>query len=214
MVTAIVPVKTKSERLPEKNLRYFIDCPLYEHKLRQIQKAPFDQIVVSSESKEVLKVAEKYNCIPHLRDPKYSTPDIPMSEVYKYLASVVGTGDIAWVNVNNPLVEEAEYKQAIAAWKFIKNDNDCLLSVDSLQRYIYWQGKPLNWIPEAHPKSQDLGGLWALNFAINIRPKEDVVKTGCFVGANPHFLEIDKYKATKVDYAEDLEICRLLWKRN
>ena len=213
-VTAIVPVKTYSERLESKNLQDFCGLPMYEHKFKQLKDVPFDKVVVSSESKVVCGVARKYGFEAHQRDPKYSTPDIPMSEVFKYISSEVEGDDIAWVNVNNPLAGQAVYKDALKSWKRIREPADCLLSVTELQKYIFWEDEPLNWLPGEHPKSQDLHGLDALNFVVNIRPREDVIKDGHFIGEEPFLFYIDRYRATKVDYLEDLEFCRMLWKKS
>jgi N-acylneuraminate cytidylyltransferase len=211
LITAVIPVKTQSERLPSKNLRYFGDYPLYEHKLRQIEKVKFDRVVVSSESKEVIETAKKYGYEGHLRNPKYSTPEISMNEVWSYVCSEVPGDDVAWVNVNNPLVGFAEYEDAIRIYKY--KEFDSLISVSILQKYVWYKGKPINFIPTEHPKSQDLADMYAMNFAINIRNREAVIKEGTFIGKNPRFFTIDPYIATKVDYQEDLDFCLMLWKQ-
>ena len=41
----------------------------------------------------------------HLRDPYYSTPKVPMSKVYEYIASSIKAEHVAWINVTNPLVD-------------------------------------------------------------------------------------------------------------
>lgn len=212
MFTAIIPVKTKSERLPDKNLRWFVNCSLYEHKLKQLQKVPFDRIIVSSENKEVLEIANKYGYQAHYRNPKYSTSNISMSEVYSYVASEVLGDDIAWINVTNPLVMGDMYTKALIAYKAMKN-YDCLLSAYDLQKYVFWKNKPVNFIPYPHPKSQDLEGTYALSFAINIRNRKDLIKEGVFIGKKPFFYLLDPYISTKIDYKEDLDFCRMLYKR-
>ena len=210
MLTAIVPIKANSERLEAKNLQYFVDGPLYLHKLHQLRYTNFNKIVVSSESNDVLKVAEELHYVPHKRDPKYSTSDVPMSDVFKYIASEVYGDDIAWINVTNPLVSQDKYNEAIKLWRERKG-HDCLLSVYNLQKYLIKDKKPLNWTPSRHPKSQDMEGLFALSFAINIRKRQDVINEGHFIGYNPLMFVMDKYTSTKIDYQEDLDFCRTLW---
>jgi len=212
MITAIIPVKTQSERLQAKNLRYFIDCSLYEHKLRQLKKVPFDRIVVSSESKQVLEMANSYGYQGHYRNPKYSTPDVPMSDVYKYIASEVIGKDIAWINVNNPLVTGDMYTKAMITWINVCHRYDSLLSAYNIQKYIWRGGKPLNFTPYPHPKSQDLEGTYAQSFAINIRRRKDLIKEGTFASKRPFFYLLDKYVSTKIDYKQDLAFCKMLWK--
>ena len=212
MLTCVIPVKGNSERLPAKNLKTFLCEPLFIHKFRQLEKVPFDKIVVSSECEEVLFHAEQFGFTPHKRNPKYSAPDIPMSEVFKYISSEVEGDDIAWVNVTNPLVTGDIYECAVDDWKnWGEPVYDCLLSVYNLQKYVFWKGEPVNWTPSKHPKSQDLGGLMAMSFAINIRPKKDVIKEGCFVGKSPYFFILDEITSTKIDYQWQFDLCEKIW---
>lgn len=210
MITAVVPVKTYSERLPNKNLSKFLDTNLYEHKLNQINGV-FDNVVVSSESEDVLIKARKLGYLTHLRNPKYSTPTIPMSDVYRYIATEVAGDDIAWINVTNPLVNKDIYFEAVNDYCDMGNVHNCLLSVYNLQKYIWYKGEPLNWIPSNHPRSQDLEGLYAENFAINIAKRKDVIKYGTFELPNPYFFIMDELTSTKIDYKWQLDLCERIW---
>lgn len=173
----------------------------------------FDKVVVSSEEEGILDTALGMGFDTHVRDPKYSTPDIPMSEVYKYICSSVEGDDIAWVNVTNPLVDQDILWCAVDDWKNHWSNFDCLLSVYNLQKYVFWEEKPVNWTPSQHPRSQDLGGLLAMSFAINIRPRADVIRDGCMVGLNPYFFELDEMTSMKIDYQWQFDLCETEWKR-
>lgn len=202
-----MPIKNNSERLPSKNTRLFAGEPLCEYKFKQIKDVKFDKVVVSNESPYILAKARNYGFDTHKRDPKYSTQDIPMSDVYKYICSEVDGDDIAWVNVTNPLVTSDVYNIAIQEWKHHEKKYDCLLSVYELQKYVFWKGKPLNWTPTQHPRSQDLEGLIAMNFAINIRPRKDIIKEGSLIGKKPYFLFLPELMSTKIDYEWQLTLC-------
>ncbi len=77
-IDIIVPVKTLSERVKNKNLRKFANTSLYELKLKQLSKTKqFKKIIISSESQHVLNVAKKYNFSTHLRDKRLSTSHVP-----------------------------------------------------------------------------------------------------------------------------------------
>ena len=81
-------------------------------KLNQLKKTKnFKYIVVSSEDKRILDKAKKKGFQTHLRDPYYSTSNVPMSEVYSYLGSVTAEY-VAWINVTNPLAGSKIYDDA------------------------------------------------------------------------------------------------------
>ena len=59
-IVALIPVKGNSERVKKKNLRKFGNSNLLKLKIRQIKKAKcFSKIIVSSEDKKVLKIAQQ-----------------------------------------------------------------------------------------------------------------------------------------------------------
>ena len=218
-ITAIVPVKAQSERLEAKNLKLFNGVPLYVHKLKQMAGI-FDKVVVSSEDYGIVDLAIQMGFEAHVRDPKYSAPDIPMPEVYKYITSDVTGDDIAWVNVTNPLVDHDILWCAVDDWKNTRLgkkdkmcDFDCLLSVYNLQKYVFWKGQPVNWIPSEHPRSQALGGLLAMSFAMNIRSRADIIRDGCMVGLKPYFFILDEITSTKIDYQWQFDLCEAEWKK-
>ena len=85
-----------------------------ELKLEQLSRTKnFSSIIVSSEDSKILKTAKEKGYETHHRDPKYSTSDVPMSDVYTYIASEISGDNIAWINVTNPLVEAEIYDNAI-----------------------------------------------------------------------------------------------------
>ena len=54
-IIGIIPVKAKSERVKDKNLRKFSNTTLFELKLKQLKKTKnFKDFFVSSESEKVL----------------------------------------------------------------------------------------------------------------------------------------------------------------
>ena len=104
-VTGVIPVKGKSDRILQKNLRKFANTSLYKLKLSQLKKTKnFEKFIISSEDEKVLMEAEKFGYGTHYRDPYYSTSKVPMSEVYSYIASEINADYVAWINVTNPLV--------------------------------------------------------------------------------------------------------------
>ena len=113
-ITAIIAVKGYSERIHKKNIRPFHDTSLLELKLNQIKQVKnIDKIIVTSESKECLDIARTNDVAVHIRDPKYSTSSVPMSEVYSYLASECEGENIVWIPVTNPLADAQVYEKAV-----------------------------------------------------------------------------------------------------
>lgn len=211
-IVGLIPIKGLSERVKLKNLRKFSDTNLFELKLSQLSKAKgFKKIIVSSENDNVLSIARENGFSIHERDPKYSTSEIPMSEVYSYIASEIEGENIAWINATNPLAEDYIYTNAIKLYNEMDNRYDCLLSAVNVQENIFYNGVPINFSPSPWPRSQDLKGLCSLPFVINILKRVDMISWGSCVGKSPFFYYINKLEAWDIDNQEDFDFCEMVY---
>jgi CMP-N-acetylneuraminic acid synthetase len=211
-IVGLIPVKGSSDRVPMKNLRKFGNSSLYELKLSQLLRAEgFKEIIVSSEEESILSIAEKKGFGTHKRNPKYSTSDIPMSEVYSYIASEIKGENIAWINVTNPLAEGHIYTNAIKIFNELDKKFDCLLSANNLQENVFYKGIPVNFKPSPWPRSQDLQGCCTLPFVINILKRQNMVNWGSCVGKSPYFYFLDKIESWDIDTQEDFDFCEMIY---
>ena len=213
-ITALIAVKGDSERIKKKNIRPFADSSLLQIKLEQIQSLNiFDEIIVSSESDSVLTMCKPFNVKTHKRDAFYSTPHVPMSSVYEYLAGIVKTQYVAWIPVTNPLVDGKIYENAVKSFALMDHDaHDSLVSVTNVHEYLYHDGKPLNFSLDPWPRSQDLSGTYSINFAINIISRNDMIHNRATIGKNPYFFVIENNVAIDIDYMEDFILAETLYK--
>ncbi|MGB2601583.1 MAG: hypothetical protein WBD00_03410, partial [Candidatus Omnitrophota bacterium] len=213
-IVALIPVKGSSERVESKNIRPFHDTSLYELKLDQLKAVQgFANIIVSSEDDRMLEIAKEKGFGVHVRNPKYCTSSVPMSDVYSHIASEIEGEHIAWVNVTNPLAGPEVYERAIEEYNTMPTEYDCLLSAYEVKDYLFHEGKPVNFKPNPWPKSQDLSGVLAMSFIINILRREDMVKWGSCVGSNSYFFCVDGVTSTDVDFQEDFDFCEMVYKQ-
>lgn len=213
-IVALIPVKVNSDRVENKNTRSFCDTNLLELKLRQLSSAKgFAKKIVSSESEQLLEMAERHGFDIHRRDPYYSTSSVPMSEVYSYVASEISGEHIAWVNVTNPLAEAPVYEEAIRQYEAMDSRYDCLLSAYEVNDYLFHEGRPVNFRPNPWPRSQDLTGVVGLSFVINILRREDMVTWGSCVGNRPCFYMLDQVTSSDIDFPWDFAFCEMIYRQ-
>ena len=213
---ALIAVKGNSERIAKKNIRSFSDTSLLELKLKQLIKSnAVDKIVVSSESDDALEIARSFKEVDvHERDAYYSSSHVPMSEVYSYLASNMSCNNIMWVPVTNPLIKPDTYKSAMLQFLELDNSFDCLLSCVKVNDYLLKDFKPLNFTRNPWQRSQDLKGVHALSFAVNILKRDDMIKWGSLVGESPYYLELSREESTDIDFQDDFDYCEYLFTNN
>ena len=90
---------------------------------------------------------------------------------------------------------------------------DCLLSCVKVNEYILKNFKPINFTRNPWIKSQDLIGMHALSFAVNILKREDMIEWGSLVGHNPFFLELDREESIDIDFINDFEYAEFIFQK-
>ena len=133
-ILAIIPARGGSKGLKDKNIVNFCGKPLIYWTIKAAQNSKYiDKIVVSTDSRKIKRVAEKYNVkIPELRPKKYATNtatthcvikhEIKKLEKENYLPDFIVT-----LQPTSPLRNFKHIDEAIA--KMLKNkDADSLVS--------------------------------------------------------------------------------------
>ena len=213
-IKAIVPVRSGSLRVANKNLASFAGSNLLAIKIQQLLTvSDLDEICVSSNDKLMLEWAERLGATPIPRDPYYATNEVPMSEVYAYMASQINSEHIMLTHVTNPLVSAASYNNAIAAYKKNIGEYDSLTTVSKVQEFLYLDGKAINYNPEKKPRSQDLPPIVRLNHAISILPRQLAIDKKDVIGFRPFFQELDQEQSVDIDTPLDFEIAEFIYNR-
>ena len=199
-MSALIAVRGGSKRIKNKNTRPFSDSSLLEIKLAQVNKMKgIADVYVSSDDDEMLAIAKKHNAIPLKRDPYYASDDVPMSEVYVHLAETIDCDDVLYLHVTSPLLTDGTLQKCIFVYKYLGEENDSLATVHRVQEYLWMDNKPLNYDPENHPRSQDLPDVFALNFAVNIIPRELMIERKNLVGNSVFPFHLNEVESTDID---------------
>ena len=78
--------------------------------------------------------------------------------------------------------------------------------LSKIKKFIWLDGKPINYDPNRMPRSQDLPDFYYLNFAVNIISKEDIIRYKNIIGKNyfPHYL--NEIESMDIDTREEFEL--------
>lgn len=140
-VIAIIPARGTSKRFPRKNvallqgkplLGYAIDCAK--------QSGVFDDIIVSSEDGEILRVAQEYGASVHRRSADLAADTIQLKTLCRaILAEQDGYDAFGLLLPTNPLRTAEDLREAYAL--FMQPDTDAVMSVvphaDPPQRAVW-----------------------------------------------------------------------------
>jgi len=80
---AIIPARGGSKRIPRKNIKSFHGKPLIAYSIEiALQSKLFDRVIVSTDDKEIAKVAQEYGAeVPFMRDEALSGDFVGTAEV-------------------------------------------------------------------------------------------------------------------------------------
>lgn len=213
-ITAIVPVKAHSSRLPNKNVLPFAESNLLEHKLKQLSEVPsIDDIVVSSDSQDMLEMARRVGVVAWERPEYLADESHPFSDFVAYVAQKVDTDIIVWACVTSPLMETGAYETAIHTFLEAEQQGyDSLVAVLPFQHFLLDEQGPYNFQRGvAHVNSQDLSKLYLFTNGVIIARRSDMVKWQYHFGPQPYYFEVNQVEALDIDTEWDYLTAKAIW---
>lgn len=205
-ITAVIPVKGNSMRLPGKNILPFGSSNLLDHKIEQLKQVEeITDIIVSSDSDVMLEMAEKAGIQAISRPKKYADESVPFGNFLDHLCTVLPNDHILWACVTSPLVGPDLYKRAIRLYfEKLKEGYDSLITLQPLHSFYFDKDGPLNFKTGLeHKNSEFLEPIYHFTNGINIAPKEKIAEWHYNFGSNPYKLMVDKREAIDIDDVYD-----------
>ncbi len=214
IITAVVPVRKGSQRVLSKNTRKFANTTLLDLKLQVLKKVKgIDRIIVNTDCEISMEIAKKHNIEIYAREDYYASSNVTNDIHWKHIAEVTDTDILLMAQTTSPLIKVSTYEAAIKDYIDSLNIFDSINSVSHEKKFLWLDGKPLNYNIEKTPKSQDLPEIVSLNFAITIIDKSLMYKKGNVVGEHPKFLLLDKIESIDIDDMIDFEFAEFLYKK-
>ena len=125
-IAAVVPARLcNDEGKNNKDILPFGDNNLLIHKIRQLKQVDNIDILVSSESDEILEMARSEGVKAIKRPIELAKSDALFGDLVEYICKEVDYEHIMWSCVTSPLITPSIYSKAIGLYfESIKNDFD------------------------------------------------------------------------------------------
>lgn len=202
-VVAFVPIKLNSQRLPYKNKLIIGDKPLCYHicnTLLQIKN--IDEVYVFCSSEEVLNYVPKG--VKLLIRDKYLDGDLVKgAEIYDSFINKVDSDIYILAHTTSPFTKVKTLSNALD--KVIFEEYDSALSVQKIQTFSWYKGKPINYNVNDIPRTQDLEPIFVETSAFFIFEKSIFVNEGRRIGHKPYLQIVDHIEAIDIDTKEDYD---------
>lgn len=205
-VTALVPMKENSERVPNKNIRLLNGKPVCHWILESISNSKYiDEVIINTDSQKIKEIVAIFDFVKVIDRPDYLLGDsVSIQPLIAHDIDFASNEIIFQTHSTNPLLKTETIDAAIE--KYFKNneEHDALFSVTPVQQRFYFKnGKAVNHDPHHLIQTQLLQPLFHENSCIYIFSKETNRKVQNRLGNNPIFFEIEHLEAADIDEWHD-----------
>jgi CMP-N-acetylneuraminic acid synthetase len=211
----IIPAKTSSSRVKNKNWREFaFGKSLVDITLDKILDYGADKknIFISCEdiSKEQYCKNRGVNFL--LRDKRQCDNDFSVQTLLRNICDQVKDDkDIAYSQVCDPFFDD--YKNCLDLWDEVKQKgHDSLVVCHAHKMYLMdSESRPIGWsFGSHHTKSQDLPIFRTMPFTLSALTRDSVKQSGYHVGSNPYWYESSR-RNIDIDTEEDFRLAQIIY---
>jgi len=213
-VVAVIPARSGSKRIRNKNILPFGDTTLVENKIKQLLKCKYvDTVIVATNDPVVKEICKSYEVSVMDREDRFcdevsATPNEMIGDIASRVDESFDI--IIWSHCTNPLIRSEIYDNALNTFVLSNKIHDSLISVTEIKNHFWHKTKsgfiPLNYNPqgEEHPLASELEPLYFQDGGIFIQRREDMVSNSYFFGKNPFLFTINPYLS--IDINEPLDM--------
>ena len=206
-LTVIIPVRSGSTRVKNKNIRKFSNTSLLEIKIKQLKRIhDVDEIIVSSDSIKMLKLAKKLKVTTHRREPFYASTKANNSDVFHNWATFIESDYIMYAPVTSPLILDKTIEGCI---NFLKKSNHKFKSVATskiVKEHMWLNNKPYNYILKNAPSSQDLPDIMSITFGCCVLKRSDMLKFRNVLTNKTKLIPLSDLESIDIDTTMEFEM--------
>lgn len=207
MITAIVPIKRESQRVPNKNFKTINDKPLFYWIISTLNRSNFiDEIIINCDHPFVERTLfEYFDFLKFVFRPENLTGnEISMNKIISSTLEHCKNESILQTHVTNPLLSIETIDSALE--KHIENRTD-YFSVTKLQERLYDKnGTAINHDINELIQTQDLEPIYLENSGFYIFSKNSFRISNNRISSNSVFYETKFPENIDIDNQNDFEI--------
>jgi len=217
--TALLPIKSESQRVPNKNFKILNNKTLFMWILEKLVSInEIDQIIINTDAvrKVRSKLGNKINkkIFIKQRIHKLKGNKVPMNKIIEHDLKDSKNENIIMTHATNPLLTKSFIVKCIAKYKnSVKKNYDSLVTFDQLYgRFFDHNLKPINHRTGQLIQTQDLKPLYFENSNLYLFSVKSFKKKNNRIGNKPDFIISPKEISLDIDNKEDWKIAEKLIK--
>lgn len=211
-ITAFIPLKKFSNRLPNKNFLPIGGKPLYTHLLRTLVKSSLIKNVVVYSSCEEFK-NDLPDGVEFIRRPEYLDDDtVTGDQIYEEFINSYHSDYYLLGHVTSPFLKLESIELAIK--NVLNGEFDSALSVKCYKTFTWYKGEPINYNITSTPQTQNLEPIFIETSGFYLFPKSLFLNTRRRIGLKPYLVEVSASESIDIDYMDDYKLANAFYESN
>lgn len=222
MIAAIIPARSGSKGIPQKNIQPVGGKPLLAHSIEHAQcAATVDRVLVSTDGAQIADVARQYGAEVVWRPPEISgdtaSSESALLHALDHLHSTEGVEPelIVFLQCTSPIRRPQDIDRAV---RRLRDDPaDALLSVVASHRFLWrlenGEARSLNYDYRRRPRRQDRAPEYVESGSLYVCKPQVLRQHGNRLGGRIALFEMDYWSGFEIDSPEDLALCDWILRR-
>ena len=219
---AIIPARGGSTRIKNKNLKKVGNDSLILNSLKTCKKSGiFDEIILSTDSQEIVNESKSYPTIIHHRSESNSTSisstESVVFEIFQDFPRLFENQVLIYlIQCTSPFLQVYDLRKSYELIKSGNFDYDCLVSGYFFNKFIWGKKEKMkgwtsiNYNPKKRPRSQDKEPLFIENGSFYIFGSSNFITTNCRIHGSVGIFEMEENRSIDIDTKEDLDYARFI----
>ena len=207
-ISVIVPIKLNSRRLPNKNFLRLGHRPLAYHIFETLLKIEeLANVYCFTSHQYVLDLFPKG--VKLLMRPDYLDGDeIKGNELFRYAVNGISDEVIMLCHATSPFISLDSIRSGMDA--VLERGYDCSFSVQEIQKYSWYNEKPLNYDPNDMKQTQDIEPIYQETSGFYIFKRNDYLRTDSRINGKSFPVVVGYKEAIDIDDPADFSLAGAL----
>jgi len=211
-ISAIVPMKGHSERVPGKNLRLLNGKPLFYWIIKELVQCDIS-VYVDTDSDDIATAVKQFFSSTKIivRPDALKGNAVSMNRILEYDLMQIEGEHFVQTHSTSPLLTAETVQRGIDAYFANLGEYDSLYSVSEIQaRCFTHNGIPVNHNPNELIQTQYLKPVLVENSGFYVFSRNSFAKHRQRIGENPLLFPINQYEAIDIDNEDDFQVGEIL----
>ena len=214
-IAALVPIKTNSRRLPNKNFLQLGEIPMCRHIFNTLGEVDGIDVYCYTSNISIMSLLPNYvHYLP--RNKMFDGDTVNAQELFLSAIKMLTKYEtILITHATSPLIKSESIKKAIDIYKNKNNYFDSVVACRKFKKYSWFNNETLNYNRFVTEQTNDLKPVFIETSGFYIFNRNYYLETKSRIGLKPYFYNVDYDESIDVDNLEDfIEAAKLLSIRN